>query len=95
MPPPPSNGDLALMVAAPHSDDALIDQVGKMTRIMDSLAADNTNMMKDISRLQNDVAPLKMDVKRLEIERQWWRRWHRKWSPFFRTWRGGGGTHSD
>ena len=39
------------------------------------------------SRMGEEVEKLRAQVKILEEERQWWRRWHRKWGPKFREWR--------
>ena len=41
----------------------------------------------DQSELEGQIEKLKAEVKVLESERQWWRRWHLKWGPFFRAWR--------
>ena len=41
------------------------------------------------SEMDDQIEKLRAQVKVLESERQWWRRWHIKWGPFFRAWRDG------
>ena len=41
------------------------------------------------SEIDDQIEKLRAQVKVLEDERKWWRRWHLKWGPFFRAWRDG------
>ena len=66
----------------PPSDGALFVQVQALTDRVTALQTENARMQQQIARLQGGV-------ERLDSERQWWRRWHNKWGPFFRRWRDG------
>ena len=40
-------------------------------------------------KMGDEIEKLQAQVKVLEENRQWWRRWHLKWGPLFRRWRDG------
>ena len=41
------------------------------------------------NEMDDEIEKLRAQVRVLESERQWWRRWHIKWGPWFRAWRDG------
>ena len=46
-------------------------------------------VVAELRVMDDEMEKLREEVKELETERQWWRRWHIKWGGFFRAWRDG------
>ena len=62
-------------------------QVQALTDRITASQSQNAYMKCALFVLTQQIVKLQGDVERLETERQWWRRWHLKWSPLFREWR--------
>ena len=78
-PPPPPPATLESLA---HSVQALTARVAALE------AEQRAGSAMEIEHGQ-ELMELQAQVKVLEEERKWWRRWHLKWGPWFRAWRDG------
>ena len=62
--------------------ESLVESIQTLTARVAALETERREMGMEVERLQ-------AQVKVLEEEHQWWRRWHLKWGHMFRAWRDG------